>query len=59
MDNVYFNHPTADGFTFPDLPNMFNKTDLMFLVYLINETELNSPSENDKQCLLSTLSNYE
>lgn len=59
MENVQFNHLTVDGFTFPDLPKVFNKTDRMFLVSLMNETELNGPTENDKVCLVSTLSKYE
>jgi len=59
MEKVCFIHPSADGFTPPDLPKVFNKTDLMFLVSLLNEKECNSPIENDKPGLLSILANYE
>lgn len=48
MEKVGFIHPPADGSTLPDLPKVFNKTDLMFLVSLLNETECSDPTENDK-----------
>lgn len=47
-EKVGFIHPSADGSTLPDLPKVFNKTDLMFLVSLLNETECSDPTENDK-----------
>lgn len=59
MEKVCFIHPSADGSTLPDLPKVFNKTDLMFLVSLLNETECSGSTENDKPGLFSILANYE